>query len=127
MTENRTTHMIHEDGGIGQVQIADEVIAIIAGLAATETEGVDSMAGNITNELVAKLGMKNLSKGVKIQVNDDGVYVELALVLKYGYLIPEVSKNVQDKVKTAVENMTGLNVLEVNIRIANVLVEPNID
>lgn len=127
MTENRTTHTIHEDGGIGQVQIADEVIAIIAGLAATETEGIEAMAGNITNELVAKLGMKNLSKGVKIEVNEDGVYVDLSLILKYGYAIPEVTKNVQDKVKTAVENMTGLNVLEVNIRVANVLVEPNMD
>ena len=126
MAEDRKTFSI-KDGNLGEVKIADEVVAIIAGLATTEVEGVSSMAGNITNELVAKLGMKNLSKGVKIQVNDDGVYVELALVLKYGYLIPEVSKNVQDKVKTAVENMTGLNVLEVNIRIANVLVEPNID
>ena len=64
--ENRSTHKLYEKDKIGEVQIADEVVAIIAGLAATEVEGVDSMAGNITNELVGKLGMKNLSKGVKV-------------------------------------------------------------
>ena len=64
--ENRGTHKLYEKDRIGEVQIADEVVAIIAGLAATEVEGVDSMAGNITNELVGKLGMKNLSKGVKV-------------------------------------------------------------
>lgn len=127
MEENRVTHTIHDDGNIGQVQISDDVVAIIAGLAATECEGVEAMAGNITNELVAKLGMKNLSKGVKVQVTDDGVYVNLALVLKFGYSIPKVSSTVQDKVKSAIENMTGLDVIEVNIRIASVSLEQNVD
>lgn len=127
MEENRVTHTIHDDGNIGQVQISDDVVAIIAGLAATECEGVEAMAGNITNELVAKLGMKNLSKGVKVQVTDDGVYVNLALVLKFGYSIPKVSATVQDKVKSAIENMTGLDVIEVNIRIASVSLEQNVD
>lgn len=125
MEENRATHMIHDDGSIGQVQIVDDVVAIIAGLAATETEGVEAMAGNITNELVAKLGMKNLSKGVKVKVTEEGVYVDLTLVLKYGYNIPDVSAKVQDKVKSEIENMTGLNVLEVNIRVASVSLEMN--
>ncbi|MBD5136185.1 MAG: Asp23/Gls24 family envelope stress response protein [Lachnospiraceae bacterium] len=119
--------MIHDDGSIGQVQIADDVVAVIAGLAATEAEGVEAMAGNITNELVSRLGMKNLSKGVKVQVTEDGVFVDLALVLKFGYNIPDVSESVQEKVKSAIENMTGLNVVEVNIRIASVSLEQNID
>ncbi len=127
MEENRVTHMIHEDGEIGQVQIADDVVAIIAGLAATECDGVEAMAGNITNELVSKLGMKNLSKGVKVQVTEEGVFVDLALILKIGYSIPNVSSAVQDKVKSAIENMTGLNVLEVNIRVASVSLEQNAD
>lgn len=105
---------------IGEVQIADEVVAIIAGLAATEVEGVDSMAGNITNELVGKLGMRNLSKGVKVAVTEEHVSVDLSLNMKYGYSIPAVSEKVQDRVKTAIENMTGLMVLEVNIKIAGV-------
>ena len=89
MTDNkkdmRDTYTIYDDQTIGKVQIADEVVAIIAGLAATEVEGVASMAGNITNELVGKLGMKNLSKGVKVDVLENVVCVNLNLNLEYGY------------------------------------------
>ena len=112
--ENRSTHKVYEKDKIGEVQIADEVVAIIAGLAATEVEGVASMAGNITNELVGKLGMKNLSKGVKVEVTEEHVSVDLSLYIRFGYNIPEVSEKVQDKVRTAIENMTGLTVLDVN-------------
>ncbi|MDD3251899.1 MAG: Asp23/Gls24 family envelope stress response protein [Lachnospiraceae bacterium] len=118
--EGRNTHKVYEKDKLGEVRIADEVVAIIAGLAATEIDGVDSMAGNITNELVGKLGMKNLSKGVKVDVTEEHVSVDLSLNIKYGYNIPEVSAKVQDKVKTAIENMTGLTVLDVNVRIAGV-------
>lgn len=121
--ENRSTHKVYEKDKLGEVQIADEVVAIIAGLAATEVEGVDSMAGNITNELVGKLGMKNLSKGVKVDVTEEHVSVDLSLNLKYGYNIPDVGEKVQDRVKTAIENMTGLSVLDVNIKIASVNME----
>ena len=121
--ENRSTHKVYEKDKIGEVQIADEVVAIIAGLAATEVEGVNSMAGNITNELVGKLGMKNLSKGVKVEVTEEHVSVDLSLNIRFGYNIPEVSKNVQERVRAAIENMTGLTVLDVNIRIAGVDME----
>ena len=118
--ENRSTHKLYEKEKIGEVQIADEVVAIIAGLAATEVEGVDSMAGNITNELVGKLGMKNLSKGVKVDVTEEHVSVDLSLNIRYGYNIPSVSEQVQEKVSTAIENITGLTVLDVNVKIAGV-------
>ena len=118
--EERNTHKLYEKDAIGEVRIADEVVAIIAGLAATEVDGVDSMAGNITNELVGRLGMKNLSKGVKVDVTEEHVSVDLSLNIKYGYNIPDVSEKVQDKVKSAIENRTGLIVLDVNIRIAGV-------
>ena len=121
--ENRSTHKVYEKDTIGEVQIADEVVAIIAGLAATEVEGVDSMAGNITNEWVSKLGMKNLSKGVKVDVTEEHVSVDLSLTMRYGYSIPAVCEKVQEKVKTAIENMTGLSVLDVNIRVAVVNTE----
>lgn len=121
--ENRSVHEAYEEKKIGEVQIADEVVAIIAGLAATEVEGVGSMAGNITNELVGKLGMKNLSKGVKVDVLEDVVCVDLALNIEYGYNILETSKRVQEKVKAAIENMTGLTVSDVNVRIASVELE----
>lgn len=119
MADSRKTVQIKSDP-VGDVRIADEVVAIIAGLAATEVEGVASMAGNITNELVSKLGMKNLSKGVKVEVAEKTVSVEVALNISYGYSIPEVSEKVQEKVKSAIETMTGLSVAIVNVRIATV-------
>ena len=118
--DERNTYTIHQDPNLGEVKIADEVVAIIAALAATEVEGVASMAGNITNDLIARLGMKNLSRGVKVDVLEGIVTVSLALVLKYGYNIMDVSAKIQEKVKAAVENMTGLTVADVNIRIAGV-------
>ncbi len=125
MAEGRSTYTISENGEIGTVKIADEVVAIIAGLAATEVKGVASMAGNITNELVAKMGIKSLSKGVKVDVLDNCVTVDLALNVDYGYSIPEVSKTVQERVKNAIENMTGMEVTDVNVRIAGVDMEEN--
>ena len=119
MAEDRKAYMIKDDN-LGEVRIADEVVAIIAGLAATEVEGVSSMAGNITNELVSKLGMKNLSKGIKIDVQEGVVSVDVALNIAFGYAIPKVSALVQERVKTAIENMTGLQVGAVDIRIASV-------
>lgn len=119
MAEDRKGLKIKDDD-LGQIQIADEVIAIIAGLAATEVEGVSSMAGNITKELVSKLGMKNLSKGVRIEMEDSSVTVQVAINIAYGYAIPAVSAKIQEKVKSAIENMTGLNVTGVNVRIADV-------
>ena len=121
--ENTINYSIQDDRVIGDVKIADEVVAIIAGLAATEVEGVASMYGNITNELVAKLGMKNLSKGVKISVAENKVTVDLAINMEYGYSIPEVSGKIQDRVKNAIETMTGLEVADVNIRVAGVNLE----
>ena len=121
--DERNTYTIQNDASMGEVKIADEVVAIIAGLAATEVDGVASMAGNITNGLVGKLGMKNLSKGVKVEVTEEHVSVDLSLNIRFGYNIPEVSKNVQERVRAAIENMTGLTVLDVNIRIAGVDME----
>lgn len=119
MAENRNTINIKSDES-GEIKVADEVVAIIAGLAATEVEGVSSMAGNITNEIVSRLGMKNLSKGIQIEIADNEVVVDVALNIAYGYSIPEVSTKVQEKVKSAIEIMTGLSVATINVRIASV-------
>lgn len=121
--DERNIYTIQNDAGKGEVKIADEVVAIIAALAATEVEGVASMAGNITNELISKLGMKNLSKGVKVDVLEGVVTVSLTLNLKYNYSVVEVSGKVQEKVKNAIENMTGLEVADVNIKVAGVEME----
>ena len=119
MAENRNTINIKSDES-GEIKVADEVVAIITGLAATEVEGVSSMAGNITNEIVSRLGMKNLSKGIQIEIADNEVVVDVALNIAYGYSIPEVSTKVQEKVKSAIETMTGLSVATINVRIASV-------
>lgn len=121
--DERNIYTIQNDASKGEIKIADEVVAIIAALAATEVEGVASMAGNITNELIGKLGMKNLSKGVKVDVLEGIVTVSLALNLKYNYSIVEVSARVQEKAKNAIENMTGLEVADVNIKVAGVEME----
>lgn len=106
--------------GIGTVKIANDVVAMIAGLAATEVEGVSAMAGNITNELMGKVGMKKQTKGVKVDIIDGTVSVELAVTLEYGYNIPTTCNKLQEKVKGAIETMTGFSVSDVNIRIVGV-------
>ena len=121
--EVQSNYTVTMNEGMGQVQISNEVITIIAGLAATETKGVASMGGNITNELVSRLGVKNLARGVKVSVEDGKVDVDLTLNLDYGYSVPKTSQKVQEKVKAAIENMTGLIVENVNIKIANVTME----
>ena len=121
--DEKNTYTIQNEASLGEVKIADEVVAIIAALAATEVEGVASMAGNITNEVIGKLGIKNLSKGVKVDVLEGVVTVSLALNIKYNYSIVEVTGKVQEKVKNAVENMTGLEVADVNIKVAGVEME----
>lgn len=113
----------YNSNGSVDVQISEEVIAVIAGLAATEVDGVHSMSGGLTNELVAKLGKKNLAAGVNIRLEDGSLIVELELVVEMGCSIPEVSRQVQEKVKAAVETMTGVKVGAVNIRIANVNID----
>lgn len=116
----RGTYVLKEDDKIGAVQIADDVVAMIASLAATEVEGVSAMVGNITNELMSKVGMKKLTKGVKVEIIEQVVSVDLAITMEYGYNIPQTCQAVQNKVKASIENMTGLEVSDVNIRIAGV-------
>lgn len=112
--------VLKNDANVGSVQIADDVVAMIASLAATEVEGVSAMAGNITNELIARVGVKKLTKGVRVAVQDGQVKVDLAVTLDYGYNIPTTCQKVQARVKNAIENMTGLVCADVNIRIVGV-------
>lgn len=117
---DKSTYQLVSEEKIGAVQIADDVVAMIASLAATEVDGVSAMAGNITNELMSKVGMKSLTKGVKVDVIENNVTIDLAVTMEYGFNIPATSQKVQAKVKAAVENMTGLNCTDVNIRIAGI-------
>lgn len=118
--EEKNTYVLQENENIGAVQIADDVVVMIAGLATREVEGVSAMVGNVTGELMSKVGVKNLAKGVKVDILGKDVTVDLSVNVEYGYNIPAVSQKIQAKVKSAIENMTGLNVVDVNIRIAGV-------
>ncbi|EOD01733.1 Asp23/Gls24 family envelope stress response protein [Caldisalinibacter kiritimatiensis] len=111
----------------GQIKIADEVVGIISGLAATEVKGVAGMSGGIAGGIAEMLGRKNLSKGVKVEVGEKEAAIDLYIVVEYGAKIPEVSWEIQERVKNAVETMTGLNVVEVNIHIQGVNIEKEED
>ena len=118
--EMNNEYKIQLENNRGEIIVADEVIAVITGLAAMEVEGVASMAGNATRELISKIGIKSLSKGVKVDVVEDVVTVEATLSLKYGYNVKDVAVKVEEKVKVAIENMTGLKVADVNVRVAGI-------
>ena len=106
--------------GIGSVRIADEVVSIIAGMAATEVEGIAGMSGGLVGGIAEILGKKNLAKGVKVEVGETEAAVDLYIIVKFGVRIPDVALTVQEKVKNAIESMTGLSVVEVNVHVQGV-------
>ncbi len=113
MAEDRKAYMIKDDN-LGEVRIADEVVAIIAGLAATEVEGVSSMRGNITNELVSKLGMKNLSKGIKVKIQDNIVSVDVALNIGFDllrHLFPLMEICTEQQLKNLLSDFSSAHIL----------------
>jgi uncharacterized alkaline shock family protein YloU len=114
---------MHEQGSdLGTVKIANDVIASIAGIAALEVEGVADLSsgGGLAGEVAEILGRRDWNRGVKVEVVNQGVFIDMGVVVEYGVAIPEVTWQIQENVKQAVENMTGLNVAEVNIKIQSV-------
>lgn len=105
---------------LGVVKIADEVVSIIAGLAATEIEGVSSMSGGIGGGIAEVLGRRNLSKGVKVEVGTEEAKIDIFILVEYGVRIPDVAWSIQESVKKAVENMTGLMVAHVNVHVQGI-------
>jgi len=106
----------------GTIKIANEVVAIIAGLAATEIDGVAGMSGGITGDITEMLGMKNLSKGVKVEVGEKEAAIDIFVTVEYGSKINETADAIQKNVKKTVETMTGLNVIEVNVNVQGVII-----
>jgi uncharacterized alkaline shock family protein YloU len=106
---------------IGSVNVADDVVPCIAALAAAEVDGVISVAENLTAEIIGRMGLRKAPKGVKVEIKGKKVYVDMSLGIDYGYNVPETSRKVQDKVKEAIETMMGLEVMDVNIHIASVV------
>ncbi|KQX46470.1 putative alkaline shock family protein YloU [Paenibacillus sp. V4I3] len=105
---------------MGSIQIAPEVIEIIAGLATVEVQGVAGMSGGLAGGIAELLGRKNLSKGVKVEVGQREAAIDVSIIIEYGNRIPEVASDIQQNVKQAIESMTGLNVVEVNVHIHDV-------
>lgn len=122
MSENLPIN-VEIDNGMGSVTFADEVIAIIAGLAATEIKGVASMTGSVSSSINEMLGKKDHTKGVKVEVGKEEAAVDLYLTLTYGLSIPDTCRAVQENVKKAIETMTGLRVVEVNVHVQGVKFE----
>lgn len=112
-----------DDLSFGEVNISDDVLGTIAGIATLEIEGIAGMSGGITGSIEKMLGRKNLSKGVKIEVKDDTTNIDLYIIVKYGYKIPEVAWKAQESVKKEVEAMTGLIIGEININVQGVEIE----
>ncbi|MFW6021915.1 MAG: Asp23/Gls24 family envelope stress response protein [Halanaerobiaceae bacterium] len=106
-----------ETNNIGTIKIANEVVAIIASLAASEIEGVASMSGGVGSGIAEMLGHK---KGVKVETGEDECVVDLSVIVEYGISIPEVAESIQSNVKQAIESMTGLNAVEINIHVQGV-------
>lgn len=114
---------LKEEVNMGIVKISDEVVGVIAGLAATEIKGVVGMSANLVGGITQILtGKKNLSKGVKVTVGENSSTIDLYVVVEYGMNIPEVCNNVQENVKKTVETMTGLIVDAVNVHVQNVVI-----
>ena len=117
--ENTVTE-ITEKQDVGTVKIADDVVALIAAFAAVEVEGVHSLAGGITLDILNKGGTKKLGKGVRVDVTENSVNTQVSVILDFGYNIPVTSSNIQKRVKNSLESMTGLTVTDVNVRIVGV-------
>ena len=112
-------YVTHPDE-MGSIHISEDVLAVIAAAAAREVDGVSSLAGGLTEELAELVAGKKLSRGINIQVSENNVTIRVAILVKYGYIIPDVGRAVQDSVMSAIENTTGLNVESVNVHVAGV-------
>lgn len=105
---------------MGGIKIADEVVAIISGLAATEVEGVAGMSGGLAGGIAEMLGKRNLAKGVKVEVGEKQAAVDVYIIVRFGARIPDVAWKIQESVKRSVESMTGLEVIKVNVHVQGV-------
>lgn len=123
MNENTLLEMNHENTGLGKVEIAPEVIEVIAGIAASEIEGVASMRGNFAAGVAERLGKKNHGKGVKVELSDEGIVIDVYCVMVFGISIPTVAQKIQNNIRQTLLNMTALEISEVNIHVVGVQFE----
>lgn len=123
MSENQLIDMTEHSTSLGKVEIAPEVIEVIAGFASQEVEGVASMRGNFATGVVEKLGRKSHGKGIKVELGEEGIVIDVYVVMQFGVSIPDVAKRIQDNIRQALLNMTALEVGEINIHVVGVQFE----
>ncbi len=120
MADGRTIEETSHTTALGAIRIANEVVAVIAGLAATEIDGIAGMSGGVAGGIAEMLGRRNLARGVKVDVGEHEAAVDLFIIVDYGMRIPDLALRVQENVKQAIESMTGLAVIEVNVHVQGV-------
>lgn len=124
MEENKNNEIVEEVNEAEGIKISNDVIAVIAGVAASEVPGVSTMAGGLTGGLTEALkGKKNLAKGIKVEATATTAKIDVNIIVEYGSRIPDVAFEIQNRVKKSVENMTGLKVTEVNVHVQGVNTE----
>ncbi|WP_216829442.1 Asp23/Gls24 family envelope stress response protein [Alkalihalobacterium elongatum] len=123
MAENHIIDLEEQKNDLGKVEISPEVIEVIAGIAASEVDGVATMRGNFATGVAERLGRKNHGKGVKVELKEDGIVVDVSVVIIYGVSIPDVAKKIQSNVKQALQTMTGIDLEAVNVHVVGVQFE----
>ncbi|MDV2685147.1 Asp23/Gls24 family envelope stress response protein [Alkalihalophilus lindianensis] len=123
MNENHILELEDQKSELGTVEISPEVIEVIAGIAASEVEGVATMRGNFAAGVAEKLGRKNHGKGVKVELDEDGITVDVSVVISYGVQVPEVAKLIQYNIKQALQTMTAIELQAVNVHVVGVQFE----
>lgn len=114
------TEMVKNQDKVDKIRISEEVVATIAGIAASEVQNLASMSGGLVDGIAGILGRKNLGKGIKVEMKENLVDIELSIIMQYGCKIHEVSRDIQTRVREAVEGMTGMQVTAVNINVLGV-------
>lgn len=123
MNENHILELEEEKSELGKVEISPEVIEVIAGIAASEVDGVATMRGNFAAGVAERLGRKNHGKGVKVELGEDGITVDVSVVIIYGVAVPEVAKLIQTNIKQALQTMTAIELQAVNVHVVGVQFE----
>ncbi|MDF2556396.1 MAG: Asp23/Gls24 family envelope stress response protein [Bacillales bacterium] len=123
MTDNQALEIKDMNSDLGRVEIAPEVIEVIAGIAATEVDGIASMKGNFAGGLAEKLGKKNHGKGIRVEINENGIKVDVYCVVKFGVAIPTVAEKAQENIRHTLYTMTALEAKEVNVHIVGIQFE----
>jgi len=125
MGEESTLNVGNSDESLGKIEIAPEVIEVITGIAASEVKGLSTMRGNFATGVVERFGKKSHSKGVKVELTDTGILIDLYVILDFGVSIPKVAAKLQSNIRQALKNMTALDAEEVNVHVVGVEMEPD--